>query len=99
MNKGESMPNWNMEKEHNALFEKMARLIDTAKPEHKSVVERYISLCNRKLHNDLEKHKLSKPQVWGLIGGSLGIESRFNGVFGVFNRRSEPIYIEVGEDS
>jgi hypothetical protein len=76
-----------MKEEHSQLFEKMARLIDTAKPEHKRVVERYLSLCNKKLHNDIDKKNYEWNGIWGIIGGSMGIEERFKSVFGTFNEQ------------
>lgn len=68
------------------LMDKMARMIDETPLEQKKVLERWLSLANRRLHEEFEK-----TGDWGIIGGSMALELNFEKRFGTFRAQEEAI--------
>ncbi len=71
---------------HTEVLEKMSRLINTTPVEQKKVAERWVSLANRWLQKEF-----ADTGDWGILGGSMALETRFRKKFGSFCPRSEAI--------
>ncbi len=75
-----------MKSENKEIFDRMSRLIDTSEENHKLIIERYISLCNRELHK-----RTNSDSFFGIYGASLAIKQRFESKFGKFIPRYEGV--------
>ena len=73
-------------KEAKVILDKVFNLIETGKHTQKPVIERYISLANRRLL------KLSQGKdVWPIVAASLGLNNKFTHKFGIFLPRSKAV--------
>ena len=76
-----------MKKETQRLFDKMKRVIDLSSNKHSRVVERYITLANRKINAEVDKCR----NEWGVVGASQGINNRYVSKFGKFSERDRAV--------
>lgn len=73
-----------MKAETKRLLEIIERVIETTEIRQKNVAERYISLINKRLHED-------KKNFYEILGASLALEDKWRDKFGEFIPRPEPI--------
>ena len=70
------------------LFNRMFGLIRSSNPEHKEIVERYLSLANFQLNKEFDK-----TGDWKFIGASEALKNKFIEKFGCFIAREKGIIL------
>ncbi len=79
-------------KPYQVILDKAVRLIQTSKPAHKKVIERWIYLANRELH----KKKYSED-IFRIAGASMAVKLAFIEKFGSFVIQDESIKLLSGD--
>lgn len=65
--------------ESKAILDKMTKVIDTSNKNHKEMFIRYIGLCNKMLHYNIDNYDLGVADIFGIAGASMALEKRYEG--------------------